>query len=301
VPSLTAFAPIQSFHLRRSFMLQSVGRFDPTATWTTSTTATSTAENRTSDHDSFDKVFHAPGGLSRVRFTAQPGGVHLQCDGPDAEALIASLLAAFRADDGHDSFAPAHPLLHKLHRENPGVRLIRMPWLFDIACSAVLQQRVRFVDACRDWRHIATRHGTPHPESGLIAFPSAAMLAAVPLHALQSLGIDAQRSRALLALARETKMYPLRAGLTYAQLRARLSRIHGIGPWTVETTLGFGAADPDSLPLGDLYLPHVVAYALANENPSTDARMVELLEPYRPHRFRIVRLLFAARIAVPRV
>ena len=88
--------------------------------------------------------------------------------------------------------------------------------------------------------------------------------------------------------------------MTFAQLRARLGRVQGIGPWTVETTLGFGAGDADALPLGDLYLPHLVCYALGEEPTGTDQRMVELLEPYRGHRFRVARLLYGGHIAVPR-
>ena len=65
-------------------------------------------------------------------------------------------------------------------------------------------------------------------------------------------------------------MNPLRFSMSFPQLRARLGRITGIGPWTVETVLGFGAADPDAVPLDDLYLPHLVAYALAGEPQGSD-------------------------------
>jgi 3-methyladenine DNA glycosylase/8-oxoguanine DNA glycosylase len=56
-------------------------------------------------------------------------------------------------------------------------------------------------------------------------------------------------------------------------------------------TLGFALGDPDAVPVGDLHLPHLVAWALAGEHAATDARMLELLEPFRGHRARVVRLL----------
>jgi len=49
-------------------------------------------------------------------------------------------------------------------------------------------------------------------------------------------------------------------------------------------------------PRGDLHLPHVVSWALAGERRGTDERMLELLEPYRGQRGRVVRLLMAASI-----
>ena len=58
--------------------------------------------------------------------------------------------------------------------------------------------------------------------------------------------------------------------------------------------MGFVLGDPDAVPTGDLHLPHEVAWALAGEESADDARMLELLEPFRGHRFRLLRLLLAA-------
>jgi 3-methyladenine DNA glycosylase/8-oxoguanine DNA glycosylase len=57
--------------------------------------------------------------------------------------------------------------------------------------------------------------------------------------------------------------------------------------------MGFVLGDPDAVPTGDLHLPHEVAWALAGEERADDRRMLELLEPYRGHRFRVLRLLLA--------
>ena len=51
--------------------------------------------------------------------------------------------------------------------------------------------------------------------------------------------------------------------------------------------------DSDAVALGDLHIPHMVTWALAGERRGSDERMVELLEPYRGHRARVVRLLMA--------
>jgi 3-methyladenine DNA glycosylase/8-oxoguanine DNA glycosylase len=51
--------------------------------------------------------------------------------------------------------------------------------------------------------------------------------------------------------------------------------------------------DPDAVFVGDLHVPHLVSSALAGEQRGSDERMLELLEPYRGHRARVVRLLLA--------
>jgi 3-methyladenine DNA glycosylase/8-oxoguanine DNA glycosylase len=114
------------------------------------------------------------------------------------------------------------------------------------------------------------------------------------------MGIDAKRAKALLRFAKEMQFVSLRPGMDFAQLRQTLLRVHGIGPWTTETVLGYGAGDTDAAIPGDLHLPHLVCYALAGEPEGSDERMMELLEPFRGHRFRIIRLLYEARLNVPR-
>jgi hypothetical protein len=54
--------------------------------------------------------------------------------------------------------------------------------------------------------------------------------------------------------------------------------------------MGYGAGNTDAAIPGDLRLPHLVCYAPAGEAVGSDERMMELLEPFRGHRFRIIRL-----------
>ena len=52
--------------------------------------------------------------------------------------------------------------------------------------------------------------------------------------------------------------------------------------------------------VGDFHLPNLVAWALAGEPRADDARMLELLEPYRGQRARVIRLLELSGIRAPR-
>ncbi len=58
--------------------------------------------------------------------------------------------------------------------------------------------------------------------------------------------------------------------------------------------MGFVLGDPDAVPVGDLHLPHEIAWALAAEPRGDDRRM---LEAYRGRRFRVLRLLLASGAA----
>lgn len=262
--------------LDRTFTLQQVGRFDPTAT---------------ADNTCFTKTYLADGHAVRVAITRVGRGCEVEVESevelsPDpCDHWVNELerpLPSFAADTEIGTLA----------RQVSGLRVIGVPWLFDVAVSFVLQQRVTFADAARPWRRIAERWGT-RSELGL-AFPDAQRTSQITLPQLQALGIDPRRARTLLALAREEVFARfLRATTPREKLRRRLASIHGIGPWTTEMILGWGTGDLDAVPTGDLHLPSFVTEALAGEIVGTDERMLELLEPFRPHRFLAIRLLWA--------
>ena len=65
----------------------------------------------------------------------------------------------------------------------------------------------------------------------------------------------------------------------------------GIGPWTAAEVGIRAFGDPDAVSVGDFHLPSMVTWALAGEPRGTDERMLELLEPYRGQRGRVLRLL----------
>jgi hypothetical protein len=68
----------------------------------------------------------------------------------------------------------------------------------------------------------------------------------------------------------------------------------------VAETLRSATGDPDALSLGDFHTPHLVSWALAGEARGDDARMLELLEPYRGQRARLVRVLELSGLMAPR-
>ena len=64
--------------------------------------------------------------------------------------------------------------------------------------------------------------------------------------------------------------------------------------------MGVAWGDRDAVPVGDFHLPNTVAWTLAGEPRADDDRMLELLEPYRPHRRRVVTLLKRSGASAPK-
>jgi len=277
LPALVCHVPLAPIAFEPTFFMQTVGIGDPTA--------------RLAD-DQLTKTFETDaGGTVRVTIAraGAEGNVAVTWEG-DPALFERWTTRHLPPADGYAEFAPSHRLVRELHRSRPGLRLVRVPWLFDIAASCVLQQRVRWRDAVRNWRDLALRHGTTGPLGQ--AFPSARRVARLYPPQLEALGIDHARSRALIAVARAHAIHGLLAlDADLAALRARLLALPGIGPWTTEMILGFGYGDPDAVPLGDIHLPHTVCKALAGELRGSDERMLELLAPFAGQRFRVTRLL----------
>lgn len=267
---------IAPLDFRKSFALQALGLYDPSARL---------------DVDRFHKLVATTDGVGQIVAARTRTGIRIRAEGADAVAMVERWVGHLPPADAHAEFAPPDEHIQILHRNARGLRILRFPWIFDVACGAVLQQRVTFREAMRGFRLLASKHGEPSGDRA--TFPSPAKLARLPTWVFPSLGIDPRRGAALRALAHEEASRDFLQTADHAALRKRLIAIPGIGPWTTEMILGFGAGDPDALPLGDLHLPHLVAQAFGRGRHGSDDLMVELLEPYRGHRFRVVRLIMA--------
>lgn len=269
------------FDLRSTFALQCVGQFDPTARL---------------DDTVFEKVHLDRKGLAvRHRFVREKDEVTVTVERePGAETRTWGEVLPPR----DPPFEPEHPRLRRIAQHFPGLRLLTMPWLFDVAVGAVLQQRVSFAEAATQFGRLAQRFGRRTPFG--LTFPNAERLGDASAPDLQACGVDAKRARTIVALARAQRFKPfLYDGTSGVKLRQRLDAVPGIGPWTVAMIAGFGLGDPDVVLTGDLHLPRLVGTALAGEPGADDARMLELLSPYAGQRFRVVRLIFCATFFAP--
>jgi 3-methyladenine DNA glycosylase/8-oxoguanine DNA glycosylase len=193
---------------------------------------------------------------------------------------------------------PRHRLIGELVHRFPGLRLTRTNRPFEALLPAICEQKVAGVEARAAFRGIIASHGEPAPgPGGLRLPPSPATLAALPYFAFHRFGLERRRADLIRTAARlAPQLEPASPSTGYA----RLGAVPGIGPWTLAEVGRVAWGDPDAISVGDYHLPNVVAWALAREPRADDARMLELLEPYRGQRGRVQRVLEVAGIQAPR-
>lgn len=134
----------------------------------------------------------------------------------------------------------------------------------------------------------------------LTAPPEPAAVARLAPAAFHRFGIEQRRAEHLVHAARAARrLQQLVDGGGAAALPA-LRSVRGIGPWTASCLLTHTWGDADAVILGDDGIPSLVTWLLAREPRGDDARMTELLEPHRPHRYRVVRLAFLSGQRPPR-
>jgi 3-methyladenine DNA glycosylase/8-oxoguanine DNA glycosylase len=237
-------------------------------------------------------------GIARIR---------IETWGPGAAAALdrAPALAGIPDDDtGFDPAVGGHAAVVEAARRFAGVRLTRTPDVMPVLLAAICEQKVTGSEARRGWRGLVRATSEPAPAAPdappLLLPPDPARVAALSYVAFHGFGLPQRRAAILKDVAsRPLRVERLGEGPP-AEARAWLELVPGIGPWTSAETARLALGDPDAVSVGDFHLPNLVAWALAGEARATDARMLELLEPYRGHRGRVQRLLEATGVLAPK-
>jgi 3-methyladenine DNA glycosylase/8-oxoguanine DNA glycosylase len=240
-------------------------------------------------------------GTERLR-TRADGAVEVAAWGPGARWLVEHAPVLLGGQDDASRFQPAHPLLRDLHRRYPGLRIPRTEAVFEAAMATIVEQKVPGVAAWRSWRAIVRTLGdpAPGPAPGLFVPPAPEVVARTSYFALHPLGLERRRAETLRRAAAASPRLAEALGMPLDAARRRLTAVPGLGPWSAAEIALVALGDADAVSVGDYHLPHQVSWALAGEPRGSDERMLELLEPYRGHRGRVLRLLFAAGIQAPR-
>ncbi|MEZ5377384.1 MAG: hypothetical protein R2733_12835 [Acidimicrobiales bacterium] len=163
------------------------------------------------------------------------------------------------------------------------------PW--DAIVGAILGQKVQATKAIQSRRAIARRFGelAPGPREAWI-LPSPETVGSMSYADFHPVGVERKRAEIIIRVAREMRRIGEIGDRTPTEFKARLQRLHGIGPWTANLVTAVSMGDADAVPTGDYHIPNTVAWAIAGEPRADDARMLELLEPYAGHRWRVIRL-----------
>ncbi len=258
------------------------------------------------------RVTRTPDGPATLFIEVVGGGrqVRARAWGPGAAHALDGIVALLGLDDEPARLVPRHPVVADAARRLRGLRIGRTGNVLEALVPAILEQKVTGTEASRAYRGILARWGERAPgpagERGLRVPADPAVLAGLPYFTLHPVGLERRRAELIRAVAREAlrleRLAPAASGPTgaLAGAYAALRQFPGIGPWTAAEVGARAFGDPDAVSVGDFHLPDLVAWALAGEPRGTDERMLELLEPYAGQRGRVIRLLEASGIAVPR-
>lgn len=288
-PVSTVYAPREQVSLRLTLGPLQTGRTDPTmqraatgGVWLTFANAAGSA------------TLH----LRTVRAT-----VEAVAWGPGAEHAIASVPALLGEGDDDSGFEPdRHPLVAELHHRTPGLRLARAGRLLPFLVPTILGQKVTGIEQKRAWRELVIRHGEPAPgpaPRGMRVAPTAAAWRRIPSWEWHRAGVGPQRSDTVMRAAAVGDSLERAASVDATEAKRRMRTIPGIGIWTAHETVQRSHGDPDSVSVGDFHLCKRVGTALAGKRVE-DEEMLELLEPWRGHRQRVVRLIEAAGLGYER-
>ncbi len=219
--------------------------------------------------------------------------VHCRAWGGGAEEFAGNLPALLGADDDASDFRPEHPIIARALSRVPHLRLGRTGRVLEAIIPAVLEQRVQGVEAYRSWRLLVTAFGAPAPgpaPPGMRVPPSAGTWRTIPSWEFHRANVDPGRARTLVGCAERAD------ALERQTDRNAFMSLPGVGVWTAAETAQRALGDADALSVGDYHLASMIGWTLLGR-PIDDPAMEELLQPMRPHRYRVVRLLEVSRLA----
>jgi 3-methyladenine DNA glycosylase/8-oxoguanine DNA glycosylase len=253
------------------------------------------------DPDEVWRAARTPEGPASLRLRLRGAELLADAWGPGASWMIGHTPSLVGFDDRPHAFQPANRLLAELHRHHPGLRLGRTGLVFESLLPTILEQKVPGVEAYASYAQLVRALGEPAPgDAGLILPPAPRQLLATPYWAVHRFGIERRRFVVIQTAASRARRLEATVDMDPADARRLLGSLPGIGPWSAAEVSVVAYGDRDAVSLGDYHLPHQVAWALAGEVRGSDARMLELLEPYRGHRARVIRLLTLGGIQAPR-
>lgn len=245
--------------------------------------------------DGWYRPMRTPEGPATLHLRRDGDGVHARTWGDGSSWVMDRVERWIGLDDRPEDFQPNHELLDRLHRKKIGRRYGATGLVFEALLVAICSQKVtgkEAVIAMRGMtRTLSERAPGPLP---LMLPPDPERLAGSRYHDFHSMRMERKRADTLISAAREAVRIDRLADVSSADARTYLQRMRGVGEWSTAETVAVSHGDADAVSVGDYHLKHYVAWHLAGQPRGTDEQMLELLEPFRPHRGRVIRLLEGA-------
>jgi 3-methyladenine DNA glycosylase/8-oxoguanine DNA glycosylase len=253
--------------------------------------------------DGFWTAFTTTDGPVTLRLaTAADGSVDAQAWGPGSATGLAGVPRLLGAGDDWSAFdAPGFQatlprMVREARRRNPAVRLPSTGRMIDALVPTILEQKVTVIEARRGYRYLMYRFGSFAPAAGTSApatlrvQPTAEQWLRVPSWEWHQAGVGPQRSATVMRAVRSAVALERLAALPATEAAAKMQVIPGIGVWTAAEVVQRTHGCPDSIAVGDYHLAAYVGAALTGRR-TDDAGMLALLEPWKGHRQRVVRMI----------
>jgi 3-methyladenine DNA glycosylase/8-oxoguanine DNA glycosylase len=169
----------------------------------------------------------------------------------------------------------------------------------------VLEQKVTGREAWSAWRRLVRWYGDAAPgpadvlPPGLYVAPDPRTVTRVPSWDWHRAGVDLSRSRTLVTAAGRAGRLEALVDRDPVDAATALRTLPGVGAWTAAEVGQRALGDSDAVSVGDFHLAKRVGHALVGA-PVDDDAMLELLEPFRGHRYRVQRLVELSGLAPAR-
>lgn len=243
--------------------------------------------------DAIWRGVRTPDGPGAVGIAVAAGILSARAWGPGAAWLIGTVPAMCGFDDDVSQFHPEHELIAQLYRQHPGVRFPRTGLVLESLVPAILSQKITGKEAFGSWRQLVRRFGERAPEGApadLFVPPTALQIARLEDWQWHEMGVDRAHRATIRRVSTIAPSIERLNSRSSAAAMTALQSIRGVGLWTASEVAQRAFGDPDAPSFGDYHVPGHVGLALVG-HPGDDEQMAKLLEPFRPHRGRVVRLI----------
>ncbi|HVV74587.1 MAG TPA: hypothetical protein VHC43_01015 [Mycobacteriales bacterium] len=174
--------------------------------------------------------------------------------------------------------------------------MVRTGRVLESLVPAVLEQKIVGLDAFAMWRRLVTRFGEVAPgpvPQGMRVIPTNDVWQSIPGWDWHRAGVEQRKARTIAVAASYAARLEAAAREpgNNAEVYRMLQAIPGIGIWTAHEVGQRALGDADAAPIGDYHLPALLGEALGDGRALPEDDVASFLEPWRPHRYRLVRLL----------
>lgn len=246
------------------------------------------------------RATRTPLGPATTHLVLRGDVLEVEAWGPGAEWALDQVPLLVGEQDDTSTFDPGRGIVAELVRRHPGLRIGASHRVMEALVPAVCAHRVTGFEGRRAHRQVMQAYGEPAPGPPALELtvpPDPRVLATTSHQDLHPLGLERARADVIRRAAARAVSVESVVDQAPGEAEQRLRSIAGIGAWTGAVVRQVALGDADAVPVGDDRSKHLVAWAFLGEPRGNDAQMLELLEPYRGHRGRVLRLLRAERPA----